>query len=109
MQRISSEFVGFVRDTGVRAFDRLSARAKEIEVPLRPVIRAWAKLSDDQKNDLFAELIAAVQASDATEPSPSSTAAQRDIRRFDPLEVEATLPPKKLRKKAAAPRKKKKK
>lgn len=108
MQRISSEFVGFVRDTGVRAFDRLSTRAKEIEVPLRPVLRAWAKLSDDEKNDLFAELIAAVQASDATEPSPVSRTAQRDIRRFDPLEVEATLPAKKPRKKAASTKKKKK-
>lgn len=107
MQRISSEFVGFVRDTGVRAFDRLSTRAKEIEVPLRPVLRAWAKLSDDQKNDLFAELIAAVQASDASTASPSPRSAQRDIRRFDPVEVEATLPAK-SRKKTVSPKKKKK-
>jgi hypothetical protein len=107
MQRISSEFVGFVRETGVRAFDRLSTRSKDVKVPLRPVLRAWSKLSDDQKSDLFDELISTVQTSDASAPSPRKS-SQQDIRRFDPVEVEATLPAKKSRKKAAAPKKKKK-
>lgn len=78
MQRISTEFAGFVRDTGVRAFDRLTTRAKEVEAKLRPVLRAWSKLSDDQKTDLFDELIAAVAANDDDEetlrpaPKPKS-------------------------------------
>ena len=67
MQRISTEFAGFVRDTGVRAFDRLTTRTKEVEAKLRPVLRAWSKLSDDQKTDLFDELIAAVAANDDDE------------------------------------------
>jgi len=68
MQRISSEFAGFVRDTGVRAFDLLSERAKEVEGPLRPILRAWTKLSSAQKNDLFEELIAVVRGGDAPPP-----------------------------------------
>ena len=78
MQRISTEFAGFVRDTGVRAFDRLTTRTKEVEAKLRPVLRAWSKLSDDQKTDLFDELIAAVAANDDDEetlrpaPKPKS-------------------------------------
>ena len=108
MQRISSEFVGFVRETGVRAFDRLSTRSKEVKVPLRPVLRAWSKLSDDQKTDLFDELISTVQTSDASAPPLARKSSQQDIRRFDPMEVEATLPAKKSRKKVAEPKKKKK-
>jgi hypothetical protein len=107
MQRISSEFVGFVRETGVRAFDRLSTRSKEVNVPLRPVLRAWSKLSEDDKSDLFDELISTVQTSDASAPPPPRPSGQQDIRRFDPAEVEATLPAKKSRKKAAASKKKK--
>jgi len=63
-QRISSEFAAFVRDTGVRAFDLLSERVKEVEVPLRPVLRAWSKLSAAQKSELFDELIAVVRGGD---------------------------------------------
>ncbi|GAC1431937.1 MAG: hypothetical protein NVSMB68_04360 [Thermoanaerobaculia bacterium] len=108
MQRISSEFVGFVRDTGIRALDRLTTRAKEIEAPLRPVLRAWSKLSNEQKSDLFDQLIATVQTSDAAPAgNPSSgKSSKRDIRRFDPEEAEATLPAK-PRKKSASPKKKK--
>ena len=69
IQQISSEFAGFVRDTGVRAFDLLSKRLKEVEVPLRPVLRAWSKLSAAQKNELFEELIAVVRAHEET-PKP---------------------------------------
>jgi len=68
MQRISSEFVGFVRDTSIRALDRLTEHAKEVAAPLRPVLRAWGKLSDDQKNDLLDELIGAVQSPDEITP-----------------------------------------
>ena len=109
MQRISSEFVGFVRDTGVRALDRLSSRARDVEAPLRPVLRAWSKLSDTQKDDLLVELIAAVQTSDAPPTAATQRASKADIRRFDPAEVEATLPAKSRKKPAPATRKKKKK
>ena len=84
MQKISSEFVGFVRETGIRAFNRLTTRAKEVAAPLRSVLRAWSKLSDDQKNELLDELIAAVQAPE-----------------------EAAAPAAKPRKKAASSKKKK--
>lgn len=70
MQRISSEFAGFVRDTGVRAFDLLSERTTELAAPLRPIVRAWTKLSEDQKNDLLDELIALIRGTAVEEPSP---------------------------------------
>ena len=107
MQRISSEFVGFVRETGVRALDRLSTRSKEVSVPLRPVLRAWSKLSGDEKSDLFDELISTVQTSDASAPPAPRKSSELDIRRFDPAEVEATLPAKRTRRKAASAKKKK--
>lgn len=106
MQRISSEFAGFVRDTAVRAFDRLTEKQSEVGAPLRPILRAWNKLSDAQKSELFDELIATVQTSDAhpvameAKPSP-----KKAIRRFAPEEVEPTLP-KKPKKKAGAKKKK---
>lgn len=61
MQQISSEFAGFVSDTGVRAFDLLSERTKEVPAPIRPILRAWSKLSESQKRDLFDELIGTIQ------------------------------------------------
>jgi hypothetical protein len=91
MQRISSEFVGFVRDTGVRAFDRLSEQVRDVAAPLRPLLRAWGKLSGAQKNDLFDELIGSVQ---GTAAPPVEKPLKTNIRRFDPEEVEATLPAK---------------
>ena len=72
MQRISSEFVGFVRDTGIRALDRLTSRSKEVAAPLRTVLRAWSKLSDEQKKDLLDELIAAVQSPEEITPAPAA-------------------------------------
>jgi hypothetical protein len=92
MQRISSEFAAFVRDTGVRAVDRLTNRTKEVEAPLRPVLRAWSKLSDDQKTDLFDALIATVQGPD----DDAAEAPQKSAKR--PAAA-------KSRKKSAAPKK----
>lgn len=99
--QIPSEFVGFVREAGVKAFDRLASRAKELDAPLRSFVRSWSRLSADQKNALFNELIAAARVPDA---APDDPAQKRSVKRYDPEEVAATLP-----KKPAARKKGKKK
>lgn len=77
MQPIPSEFAEFVRDTGVRAFDRLSERAAEMAAPLRPVLRAWKKLSSSQKNELFEVLMATLQGGETTLPAKPRKAAKK--------------------------------
>jgi hypothetical protein len=54
-----SEFALFVRDAGVRAVDRLAEQAKERSTPIRAVLRAWSKLTEETKQELFDALIAA--------------------------------------------------
>jgi len=54
-----SEFALFVREAGVRAVDRLNEQAKELSTPIRAVRRAWGKLTEDAKQELFDTLIAA--------------------------------------------------
>jgi len=54
-----SEFALFVRDAGVRAVDRLTEQAKELSTPIRAVLRAWSKLTEETKQELFDALIAA--------------------------------------------------
>jgi hypothetical protein len=54
-----SEFALFVRDAGVRAVDRLAEQAKELSAPIRAVLRAWSKLTEETKQELFDALIAA--------------------------------------------------
>jgi hypothetical protein len=100
---IPSEFVGFVRETGVRAFDRLAERAKELETPLRNFVRSWSRLSEIEKLALFDELIEAAKLPPAAEPKP---APRRAVKRYDPEEVATTLP-KKPRAKPKATSKKK--
>ncbi len=58
---IPSEFAGFVRDTTVRAFDRLAERVKELDPPLRSVMRAWSKLKTAEKKELVNLLMASAQ------------------------------------------------
>ena len=91
---ISSEFVVFIRETGVRAFDRLSARSKDLEQPLRNFVRSWSKLTEAEKNELFDELIATIR----TQETPAAEAAppkqKKAVKRYDPEEVAATLPKK---------------
>jgi len=48
-----------LRDAGVRAVDRLTEQAKELSTPIRAVLRAWSKLTEDAKQELFDALIAA--------------------------------------------------
>ena len=77
MPRMSSEFAGFVRDTAVRAFDLLSERVKEVPTPLRPILRAWTKLSSAQKNELFDEMIGLVRGGDETPPAKTRKKAAK--------------------------------
>jgi hypothetical protein len=94
---IPSEFRSFVRDVGIRAFDRLAVRAGELDTSIRTIIRGWGKLSSKQKESLFDELIETAQLSEThaeVAPAPRERAA-RTIKRYDPEEVAKTLPPKK--------------
>lgn len=92
---IPSEFIGFVRETGVKAFDRLARRARDLENPLRSFVLSWSRFSTAQKNALFDELIASAHLPDApSEPPPAETKQKRQVKRYDPEEVAATLPKK---------------
>ena len=91
---IPSEFRSFVRDVGIRAFDRLAGRAGELDPSLRPIVRGWGKLSSEQKESLFDELIETAQLREVPADPPPAR-APRSIKRYDPEEVEKTLPPKK--------------
>ena len=105
---IPSEFASFVSLTGIRAFDRLSLRAKDLDAPLRAVLKSWSRLSEAQKSELFDELIAAARMMDApAEPEPTPR-QKKAVKRYDPDEVAATLPKKPARK-TAKPAKAKKK
>ena len=102
---IPSEFVGFVREAGVKAFDRLAGRAKELDASLRSFVRSWSRLSDAEKNALFDELIAAAQMPEsASDVPPPGLKQKKPVKRYDPEEVAATLP-----RKPAVPKKPKKK
>ena len=93
---IPSEFRSFVRDVGIRAFDRLAGRAAELDNSIRTIIRSWGKLSSKQKESLFDELIETAQLNETQqEPAPPRERAPRTIKRYDPEEVAKTLPPKK--------------
>lgn len=70
MKTIPSEFAGFIRDVGVRAFDRLAERLKENAASRRAVLRSWGKLSQDDKESLIDELIASAQADSNPAPEP---------------------------------------
>ena len=91
MRTVPPEFAEFVREVGIRAFDRLSLRLKERAATSRTVLRSWSKLTRDDKELLMDDLIASVQdTSEITlQPDP---AAPRITRRFEPAEVEPTLP-----------------
>ena len=92
---IPSEFAGFVRETGVRAFDRLAERARDLDAPLRNFVRSWSRLDDGAKFALFDQLIEAAALPPAKETAPPEGMAQkRPVRRYDPEEVAATLPKK---------------
>lgn len=92
---IPSEFVSFVREIALKAFDKLSSRSKDLEAPLRNFIRSWARLSNLEKSAFFDELIAAAQMPDAPAQETAAAAKQRAaVKRYDPETVAATLPKK---------------
>ena len=105
---IPSEFRNFVRDVGIRAFDRLSARAAKLDTSIRAVVRGWGKLSSKQKESLFDELIETAQAGDEIAAEQPVERPRRAIKRYEPEEVEKTLPKKKLKAKPKAKTKAKK-
>jgi hypothetical protein len=74
---IPSEFAAFVRETGIRAFDSLAGRAKALDKPLQSVLKSWSKLSEDNKNELFDELIALARDDDEP-PAPPKKAKKAD-------------------------------
>lgn len=72
-----SEFALFVRDAGVRAVDRLTEQAKELSTPIRAVLRAWGKLTEEAKQELFDALIAAELVLEGKAPKKKRTAARK--------------------------------
>lgn len=93
-----AEFAEFVREVSIRALDRMADRVKELAKEQRAVVRAWSRLSPDDKHSLLTELLAAALATAPPEENPSKeSAAPKPIRRYDPDEVAATLPVKALK------------
>jgi hypothetical protein len=72
-----SEFALFVRDAGVRAVDRLTEQAKELSTPIRAVLRAWSKLTEDAKQELFDALIAAERVLEEKAPKKKAAAKKK--------------------------------
>ena len=98
---ISSEFVVFIRETGVRAFDRLSTRAKDLDTPLRNFVRSWTRLTEEEKHELFDQLIATIRTQEEAPAEAASPKQKKPVKRYDPEEVAATLPKKPVARKSA--------
>ena len=90
---IPNEFAAFVRDTGIKAFDRVAGRAKTLDKSLQSVLKSWTKLTSKKKEELFDELIASAR--DEDEPEPPAPKKRATVKRYDPDEVKKTLPKKK--------------
>jgi len=76
-----SEFALFVREAGVRAVDRLTEQAKELSTPIRAVLRAWSKLTEDAKQELFDALIAAELVLEEKAPKKKAAAKKKAARK----------------------------
>ena len=95
MKTVPPEFAEFVREVGIRAFDRLALRVKERATTSRTVLRSWSKLTRDDKELLMDDLIASVQDTSEIELQPDPAAPKpKVVKRFAPEEVEPTLPEK---------------
>ncbi|HEX9982412.1 MAG TPA: hypothetical protein VGF69_04035 [Thermoanaerobaculia bacterium] len=106
MTTVPSEFAVFVRDAGVRAFDRLASQSKELEAALRPIAKSWSRLTSQQKDALFDQLVALAQLAEMPAPEPAPKRVPK--KRYAPEEVELPKKPKKkTTARKAAPRKKK--
>jgi len=92
MSAIPSEFAAFVRETGIRAFDRVAGRARSFDKSVQSVLKSWSKLSDAKKHELFDTLIATAR--DEDEPEPPAPPKKRSVKRYVPEEVKKTLPKK---------------
>ena len=93
-ESIPSEFAAFIREVGVRAFDRVAADPKDAAVPLRPILRNWSKLSPDEKASLLDRLIASAQMPELA-PEPPKPRKRTPAKRYTAEEAEKTLPRKK--------------
>ena len=89
-----SEFVAFMRDSAKRALDTVAGRTKELDKPLRSIVKGWSKLREDDKDALIDELITTWM--HAEEPAPR----KRSVK-----EVEKTLPKKPKKAKASSKKK----
>lgn len=98
---VPSEFVEFVKQIGIRAFERLALRSSELDPPLRALLKNWSRFSESEKNEFFDELIAAARMADAPPAPPREVRQRKPVKRYDPEEVAATLPKKPPNKKAA--------
>jgi hypothetical protein len=61
---IPSEFAAFVRETAIRAFNRVAAKSKSLDKSLQRVLKSWTRLSEEKKNELFDALIASARGED---------------------------------------------
>jgi hypothetical protein len=100
MERPDSEFAAFVRDSAKRALDTVAQRTKDLEKPVRAVVRGWSKLEDAAKDSLINELITSWMTNEEEPP-------KRAVKRHDPAKIAKTLPKKPTKKKKSAPSKKK--
>lgn len=56
-----SEFVGFVRDIGVRSFDYFASRVTDDRSPFHKLAAYWSELAEEQKSRFFDQLIMGAQ------------------------------------------------
>jgi hypothetical protein len=69
---IPTEFADFIRTVAIRALDRLTDRARELDTAPRAVVRAWAKLRTTEKNRLIDDLIADTREGGGPKPRPAT-------------------------------------
>jgi len=119
-----SEFAHFLRDLGIRAFDRVASRLEQESRPdegmVRKLARQWSTLPPAEKERFFGYVVSAAELAVAAAPalsvglataakvrratrpknataSPPADAGAR--RYYDPKDAEATLPDKRKKKK----------
>lgn len=56
-----SEFVGFVRDIGVRSFDYFASKVTDDRSPFHKLAAYWSELAEEQKSRFFDQLITGAQ------------------------------------------------